>query len=163
MNNWIASDFHLGHKNIRKYEPTRPENFEELIFENLKEIPEEDTLYFLGDFCLGNDKYWHERLREFKFKKFLIRGNHDRKTATWYRNSGWDDVLFKLGIDVLGHRCVLIHNPEHCTEGVKYIIHGHLHSKTHLIKNKNKQILYSLELFNYKPIILEDLVFNYNF
>ena len=41
-------------------------------------VRKQDTVYFLGDFCLRNKEYTENILRQLKGKKFLIRGNHDK-------------------------------------------------------------------------------------
>ena len=41
-------------------------------------VRKQDTVYFLGDFCLKNKEYTENILRQLKGKKFLIRGNHDK-------------------------------------------------------------------------------------
>ena len=41
-------------------------------------VRKQDTVYFLGDFCLKNKEYAENILRQLKGKKFLIRGNHDK-------------------------------------------------------------------------------------
>ena len=41
-------------------------------------IGKRDTVYILGDFCLGNKEVTEKILRQLHGKKFLIRGNHDK-------------------------------------------------------------------------------------
>ena len=54
---WFTSDFHLGHFNIIRY-CNRPfadtREMDEVIVDRLNALVKpNDTLYFLGDFCLG--------------------------------------------------------------------------------------------------------------
>lgn len=60
----------------------------ETILHNVNStVKEDDTLYFLGDFAFG-DKTQIPRLRDrIKCRNlFLIKGNHDHKLASFYRD-----------------------------------------------------------------------------
>jgi calcineurin-like phosphoesterase family protein len=55
---WFTADFHLGHANIIRY-CNRPfaivEEMDQAILERLNgSVKVNDTLYFLGDFCMGS-------------------------------------------------------------------------------------------------------------
>ena len=41
-------------------------------------VRRQDTIYILGDFCLGNKERTQHILSRLRGKKFLIRGNHDK-------------------------------------------------------------------------------------
>lgn len=66
---WFTSDFHLGHSNIIRF-CKRPfanaHEMNEAIVERMNScVKPNDTLYFLGDFCLGSPRYvteYRERL-----------------------------------------------------------------------------------------------------
>jgi len=87
---WFSSDFHFGHTNIAGAKVSKWKegfrNFESVHEMNKtltqtinKYVKEEDTLYFLGDFCFGGHKntptYRHSLIcQDIK----LCRGNHDK-------------------------------------------------------------------------------------
>ena len=94
---WFVSDTHFGHVSILYFHPLRREacgvTLEELQTDKNSAIAKhdqwlinkwnetvrkQDTVYFLGDFCLKNKEYTENILRQLKGKKFLIRGNHDK-------------------------------------------------------------------------------------
>ena len=94
---WFVSDTHFGHVSILYFHPLRREacgvTLEELQSDKNSAIAKhdqwlinkwnetvrkQDTVYFLGDFCLKNKEYTENILRQLKGKKFLIRGNHDK-------------------------------------------------------------------------------------
>ena len=60
---YFTSDWHLGHANIIKY-CERPfksvSDMDRILIQNYNEIvDQDDTVYFLGDFCFHKDvKYW---------------------------------------------------------------------------------------------------------
>ena len=97
QNIWFVSDTHFGHVSILYFHPLRREacgvTLEELQSDKNSAIAKhdqwlinkwnetvrkQDTVYFLGDFCLKNKEYTENILRQLKGKKFLIRGNHDK-------------------------------------------------------------------------------------
>jgi calcineurin-like phosphoesterase family protein len=57
-NTWFTADFHFGHNNIIRYcnRPFRNgEEMDQTILEPLNaSVKPNDTLYFLGDFCIGS-------------------------------------------------------------------------------------------------------------
>lgn len=94
---WFVSDTHFGHVSILYFHPLRREacgvTLEELQADKDSAIAKhdqwlinkwnsvvrkQDTVYFLGDFCLKNKEYTENVLKQLKGKKFLIRGNHDK-------------------------------------------------------------------------------------
>lgn len=143
---WIITDTHFGHENIIKY-CNRPSNFSELILNNLFCIEDGDILIHLGDFCIGSDKYWNKVFfaRLPKITSVLVRGNHDKKTDNWYLRNGWSfvcDSFCSKGF-IFSHRPIdEINN-----------IHGHQHNKF----NYDSNILISLELNKYKPILFDKI------
>ncbi len=146
MNYWLISDTHFGHN-----KNNRPEGFEDRIMSNLRIIQPNDILIHLGDFCMGGDKYWHRRFMEnSKAKKhWLIKGNHDSKSLSWYVNLGWDIVAEQILIKLYGKPILFSHQPRP-TGDYTINIHGHLHSDNHrgiiinphnfLIKDNDKSI-----------------------
>ena len=94
---WFVSDTHFGHVSILYFHPLRREacgvTLEELQSDKNSAIAKhdqwlinkwnetvrkQDTVYFLGDFCLKNKEYTENILKQLKGKKFLVRGNHDK-------------------------------------------------------------------------------------
>jgi calcineurin-like phosphoesterase family protein len=165
MNYWITTDTHFGHENLTKL-CGRPPGFSEKILINMnRTITCPDIMIHLGDICMGDEEYWHKELSKWCCaKKWLIRGNHDKKSDTWYLEHGWSFVGELIWLNKFGKKIVLSHKP---VEDIGYDIniHGHFHnSDLHLhepelvaIKN-NKQHLVALEYLNYMPINLEKII-----
>ena len=149
---WLLSDTHLGHDNlILKDYSDRPVDFEEKIKKNcLNSIKDNDILIFLGDYCIGNDKKWHNYLLgELKCKKWLIKGNHDRQSTTWYFNNGWDIVCDELILNIFGKRILFSHRPINA-DYFDLNIHGHCHNNDH--RDENDEFRFSKK---YKLVYLE--------
>ena len=161
---WIISDTHFGHRNMELPDHGgRPPEFEKLIFDNLYKVVKQDVdvLIHLGDLSFGEKEPWTLRLREICFDEiWLLRGNHDNKSLSWYLHEGWSFVGDELLIEMFGKRILLSHKP---IKGDYFDlnIHGHLHSSTDSHRgemiNDGKHWLFSLEEQNYKPVNLQDI------
>jgi len=130
---WVIADTHFGHDKMLTL-AGRPDNFEGKIINScIRLIKETDVLIHLGDFCIGRDKFWNEWFtRNIKCKKWLIRGNHDRQTDTWYLNHGWDFVGDSVTLNRYGHTILLTHKPVDSLDAEFGInVHGHLHGDDH--------------------------------
>lgn len=85
MSIWITSDLHFNHQNILKYEPaSRPfetvEEMNETLINNWNSyVNDEDTVFILGDLCMGQVSEAAALVNRLKGKKILVRGNHDTK------------------------------------------------------------------------------------
>lgn len=168
MNYWLLPDPHLGHFKMEKW-GMRPEGFTEKILKNLAVISPDDVFVCLGDVNMGNDKYWNYKLMSSLFPtthKWLIKGNHDRKSDTWYLSNGWDFVSDEIFLNKHGARILLSHYPIGIIQsGFRFDInvHGHFHNNPKerweprlrdILSNKN--YLLALEEMDYKPIKMDD-------
>lgn len=124
----ITTDTHFGHEKIKDF-GDRPDGFEELIIENLEKYANPtNILVHLGDIAWSKDKYWNRRLTSMPYKKkWLIRGNHDKKSDEWYLNNGWDFVGTRLSIVFEKKVMLFSHKPQELF-AVDYNIHGHFHN-----------------------------------
>ena len=120
INVWFTSDFHLGHRNIIRY-CNRPfdsiEDMDATLLANLnRKVGENDVLYFLGDFCLGDaDQAKLYRDRIVCRNIHMIEGNHDttlRALAGAF--CSWNQLA---EIRVGGQRIVLCHYAR-CGSGI---------------------------------------------
>ena len=135
MNFWVMPDLHLGHNKMHDY-CKRPFGFETKILNQIKhKVKPDDVLIVIGDFCVYRDEYWHERLVEYcPGKKWLCRGNHDRKSLTWYLAHGWDFVAESIIINAFGKRIALSHKPLTLwddSDDFDINVHGHHHNTLH--------------------------------
>lgn len=161
MNYWILTDTHFGHSLMHKY-CERPEDFEERIFKKVhSKVRADDVLIHLGDFCIGKDEYWHQKFMLMcSCKKWLIRGNHDNKSTTWYHRNGWDLVADRVHLNIFGKTIIFSHRP--IDDDGDYInIHGHHHNTGHHPEDETdkRHKLIFLE-HEYSPINLRGIVEN---
>lgn len=126
MNFYLTSDSHFGHENMVNWS-LRPVDFNERLWKMFDQIPEDSILIHCGDITMGSDATTHMKLQTYKFKKWLVRGNHDKHSISWYVKNGWDFVADEIVIDMFGNKFLFTHVPQPKREGISKNIHGHLH------------------------------------
>lgn len=159
---WLITDTHFFHDaTIKEDFCGRPSNFNELILSNLRYfVAAQDILYHLGDVIF----YKNDKLREMLdsvpcARKYLIRGNHDKKSSGWYIRNGFDGVFDAVVVgDVL-----LSHRPQRVLpSGVRINVHGHFHNTDHRRLepeynewyDPSRHRLLAIEYTDYKPVKL---------
>ena len=165
---WVIADTQFNHVEKMMGCCGRPQNYEQKILQHICNIPihNEDVLIHLGDICIGRDKYWNNALTSaYAGKKILVRGNHDKKSNSWYMNHGWDIICESFIDRMYGALIWFSHKPIGCPELYDMNIHGHFHNSSHhihepeLVAIKNdKQMLFCLENEHYAPVPLRTLV-----
>ena len=165
MNIFLIADTHFGHQELinKKY---RPANFNKLLFNSLKKLPENSVLIHLGDVCLGSDAENHGKyIESLKCKKWLVKGNHDNKTNNWYLEHGWDFVSTAFIGRYFGKKVLFSHRPKIIHDAIDLNIHGHFHNSDHrwqepelVVRLTKRHRLFSAETSKYKPILLEDFI-----
>lgn len=144
----------------------RPEGFEQIILDELRKVLlPTDILIHLGDVCIGNDAEWHRKLIELPGKKWLIKGNHDHKSNSWYLRQGWDFVGDAFRDTYFGKNILFSHVPHYWDGWHDLNIHGHFHNTDHrrtepeLQERKNGyQKLLALEYTDLKPVLLKNFI-----
>ena len=155
---WVVADTHFGHNEIVGY-CGRPLDFGARILRNVSSLVQSrDVLIHLGDVCIGNDAHHHHTLREHcSGLLWLVRGNHDRKTTTWYLRNGWDWVGDSMELSMFGHDLIFTHRPLPDTGG-RLNIHGHLHNTEHRTAYEDEYHKLILMEHSYCPVDLRRLV-----
>ena len=125
---YIASDFHLGHRNIpkyRKYINSVEHNTQLILDEWLARIKKRDTVYLLGDIAFDKEHLY--MLGNMPGNKILVRGNHDNFVSTHELL----DVFSKVEGAMKKWHMWLTHIPIHPNElRHSFNIHGHVHTAT---------------------------------
>lgn len=163
MNYWIISDTHFNHQKLEEW-GGRSDDWQEKLWQGLWDIPAEDVLIHLGDICIGDDSKVHHELSLVRCKMILVRGNHDKKSAQWYMEHGWDFVCDGLELLFHGHYLFLSHRPQRPDRYITQNIHGHTHGNLHRSEeyfdfyNKDYHKDISPEIVGYKPIRLDTFI-----
>ena len=165
MKYWLISDTHFGHDKTIEF-CGRPENFNELLLKGLNIVPVDSIFIHLGDICIGNDYDWHRKMfyELPRCRKILVRGNHDKKSNSWYYEIGWDFVCEQFRDTIFG-KDILFSHVQVKDEGYDFNIHGHFHNSNHRRQEpqytsilSEKNLLYAPETENYKPVNLEKFI-----
>ena len=165
VNFFVTTDLHLGHENLCKY-GVRPDGYEEKIWNGMKDLGENDILICLGDVAMKGERYAHEKyIIPLKCKKWLVIGNHDHKSNTFYLRNGWDFVSKKFYMKFMKKRILFSHKPQLSDGSFHINIFGHFHDSDHHHRERHlisrltpNHRLLALELTNYHPVKLESLL-----
>lgn len=170
MNYWLISDTHFNHTKLEEW-GGRSGDWQQHIWNGIKEIPRGDTLLHLGDICIGADAQIHDSLfvtgpgAAIGLRNILIRGNHDKKGLSWYTEHGWDFVCEGIFLKFEGKGILFSHKPQpRGFDNFDYNIHGHTHGNMHRSEeyndfySKDYHIDISPELVGYKPVRLDTLL-----
>ena len=168
---WLTSDCHFNHANILKYCPeSRPfetiEDMNEVIIKNWNSVvQDDDTVYVLGDFFMGQVEKIKAIFYRLKGHIILIRGNHDtEKRIALYQELG---VPVK-DIDYLSYKgrfFILCHFPIASPEFVEMVrkdnsevilLYGHIHDQAPT-GYKDGTFHVGVDTNNLTPIALEDI------
>ncbi len=155
VKSFIISDLHLGHRNIVKY-CSRPfinthEMNVALVANWNNAVSNNDTVYFLGDLSRRTD-FWFEKLNG---NIVFIKGNHDSsEKIKFYQN---------YVLEYRGYKFFLSHRPNQAPKDwTGWSIFGHVHNNRleeyPFIDIENKRINISIELIDYRPMNIDDLI-----
>jgi len=125
----LTTDTHFNHKKIQEY-CGRPDGFEQKIVSGWKDLrKDKHILIHLGDVCIGRETEAHEKyIIPLTVKKILVKGNHDKKSNTWYMEHGWDWVCESMTFKRGGKNVLLSHEPKVWDGYWDINIHGHFHN-----------------------------------
>lgn len=168
---FFISDTHFLHSNILEY-CSRPfsstqEMDEQLISNWNSVIGQEDEVYHLGDFALGNKFLVDKILTRLLGKIHFIRGNHDqwlRKSAVAEQRLVWVKDYYELKVQdeemdltqflVMSHYPILSWNK--ASHG-SWMLHGHVHSTTDPLNETTARLDVGVDSHKYFPISYEQI------
>ena len=139
-------------------------------------VKKQDTIYFLGDFCLSNREETEKILKQLHGKKFLIWGNHDKslkgleryfvdcadiKEAKFTNNQfPFIDPEEAFSVEMC-HYPLLSWNRRN---NGSCMVHGHAHSNCDKVNDEMKELRVDIGIdcpkWNYQFVELEQL-YNY--
>ncbi|MGA2490670.1 MAG: metallophosphoesterase [Anaerolineales bacterium] len=126
---WLIADTHFFHENIGLY-CTRPDGWQDLIIQNWNSfIKPSDIVFHIGDLALGKKENIENLVPLLNGKLYLMRGNHDRRGAAFYRSLGITLVKDPYYLDhSSGLRLVFSHRPIVPLSPGVFNLHGHIHN-----------------------------------
>ncbi len=160
---YLIADTHANHANIKTY-CDRPDNFTDMIVKNCQRmVKADDILIHLGDVAIGPPASAVNFVQSLPGIKWLVRGNHDGESYTWWVRAGFSAVCDGM---VFRH-CWLTHRPANrLPDGTTLNLHGHLHNVWHGFKPDNAgeykpapwRRLFALEYTSYAPVEFDKFV-----
>lgn len=157
MTIFFTADTHFGHANIIKY-CNRPyssvQEMNEMLIKNWNDvITPSDTVYHLGDFAFDNtpEKY----LVRLNGQKFLIKGNHDKKSC--FVLPGWTHVYDYKELKIEKQSIILFHYAMRVWNKASHgswSLYGHSHGNL-LDDPKLLSIDIGVDSHGYQPISFE--------
>jgi calcineurin-like phosphoesterase family protein len=165
---WFTADFHFGHANIIRY-CGRPfasaAEMDAAILDSLNAaVAPDDTLYFLGDFCMGIPANQYlaaatEYRRRIRCRNVhLIWGNHDRRVPGFAElfASAHDLLEVRLGgrLLVLCHYAMRVWNKSHTGKSCQ--LYGHDHGRLPELRG---QLTFDIgvDCWGFSPLSLEQV------
>ena len=169
---YFTADTHFNHANIIKF-CDRPFNDVEQMNETLINnwngiVSKDDTVFHLGDFCLGGAAEWTKLLDRLNGKIYLILGNHDLKNIRQGFIQLFEHVSMQMFITVDKQKMYLSHYPFLCFEGgykEVWQLFGHVHTRKNNtgIDAERLQYLYptqydvGVDNNDFKPVSFEEV------
>ena len=146
---FFTSDTHFNHANIIRF-CNRPfidvaQMNETLIANWNKVVGEDDTVFHLGDFCLGGAAEWTQVLNRLNGKIYLIMGNHDLKNIRQGFIQRFEHVSMQMHIEIGKQTIYLCHYPFLCFEGgykEVWQLFGHVHTRKNNTGNDAERLQY---------------------
>lgn len=162
MKYYISADRHIWHRFVTNL---RWVWFLDKLKKKVSNLPEWCTLIILWDILFGNPEEL-AFLRDLKFSKRLIMGNHDKHSKQKFREY-FDIVVDEITMNVYGKKIVLSHKPIFDSRYFDFNIHGHFHDidLTHCMNLEfseyaytEKHKLYSPEIRHYQPLPMDSII-----
>lgn len=160
-NTWFISDTHFYHEKIIGYCDRPFATIDEMNSTLIKNwnntIKQSDIVWHLGDFALYRTKEQVQQLvSQLHGEIRLIKGNHDRHSNIFYRESGFKEVYDHPII--INDFMVLSHRPLPIVEGSGLInIYGHIHNLEDYKTWDNQSACMCVERHNYTPVSLKEI------
>lgn len=155
---FFIADTHFFDENIIKYENRPFADTDAMLKEIMRRwnetVAASDRVFVLGDWISASqaDKI-HDLsvFKKFLGHKFLIRGNHDKKTDAFYAECGFIKVYdFPV---ILDNFWILSHEPLYVNNNMPYAnIYGHVHGNDMYKDYSAHSYCVSAERIDYKPI-----------
>lgn len=123
---WFTSDTHFGHENIIKYcnrpYPGVPEMNTDLLINWNNTVQPDDTVFHLGDVCMGRMDESLQFVSRLNGQKVLILGNHDRPYLGWFKGEKRDRWIQRY----LDAGFTTIHDDAYVTMGNRVFYLNHI-------------------------------------
>lgn len=131
----------------------RAKQMNQMIIENWNDVVKpQDTVYHLGDVCMGRKKDVPEIIQKLNGNIHLIRGNHDGRYMDIYEEE-FESVSYQryLDLDFAEKDVILTHRPQD-RDYDRFTICGHIHEKWKFLPNR---LNVGVDVWDFKPVPLK--------
>ena len=139
---FLIADTHFGHnKMVDIWGKRKASHNEDMVEAWNSVVGKHDVVLHLGDLTMTGKEETLKYTSRLRGKKYLIRGNHDEASDTWFSDVGFTTIpaafqVFKDKYDK--YQSVLFtHVPVADMPTNWFNIHGHLHGDAHRMKLKD--------------------------
>ena len=169
MANWFSSDHHFGHENIIRFCKRPFKSVGAMNFEMTRRwkyiVAPRDTVYYPGDFAMGDVEACPKFCGRLHGTKNLVRGNHEKGYERMLA-VGFAEVLENVVVEIDGTRVWMNHYPtDNSVDHRGYVrpnapgpydiaVCGHIHQKW---KVKDRCVNVGVDVWDFKPISLADV------
>lgn len=162
---FLIADTHLFHTKLWEVWG-RPKDSDDRIIKNWnKVIGKNDKVLHLGDVIFSNKEKATEVFSKLNGDKYLIRGNHDGQSETWFKDLGFTTVepIFKRFKDKYENWINVLFTHEPVLEKLPkgwFNVHGHMHGNTHRGTLPNAEQYYDVgvDANDFTPIPLYEVL-----
>ncbi len=167
---YFTGDTHFNHDKDFIWQPRGFQNVEkmnETIIKNWNDvITDNDEVYHLGDFFLGEQSEINKILHRLKGKIHLIIGNHDTDSRIeFYKNHPKIiEIAYATRLKIANKTLMLSHYPmltanyDDKPKKAVYCLHGHIHSKEKHFDDLPYLYNVGCDAQNCKPRLAEDVI-----
>lgn len=128
-------------------------------------VSDEDTVYILGDVCMGDLESGIDKLKQLKGHKHLIRGNHctDNKVLRYMEENIFESIQYATMIKYKKYNFYLSHYQTYMGNydmqmSKTWCLHGHTHSKFEFDDNIAKNFNVALDAHSCYPIEIDEVL-----
>lgn len=173
----FTSDLHLGHMRICEL-AGRPfssvDEMNEILIANWNgNVTDDDVVWVLGDFVMGQKSETLPLVEELNGHIRLIPGNHDRVFPSDRQIEKWRPQYEAVGIEIMPAECELLPGILMChfpfegdshaddrytsnrpTDAGQLLLHGHVHEQW---KVRGRQVNVGVDVWDFRPISLDEI------
>ncbi len=162
---FVVSDTHFGHAKMVDIWGVRRENHnEEMIRVWNDTIKNDDVVLHLGDLTMVNKEATKAFTLKLNGRKYLIRGNHDGNSDTWYKQCGFE--VIPAAFQRFGQKdgswmpVMFTHEPVYDLQKGWFNVHGHLHGDMHRGNVPNGDFYFDagVDANEFKPVALFEIL-----
>lgn len=155
---WIIADTHFFHVNIGRY-CDRPAGWQALIMQNWQRLIRSDEMVLhFGDLALAGKAVVTELMKQLLGQIFMLRGNHDRFSRTFYQSLGINLIPDPYEMQYpSGQKLIFSHRPILPLEPDVLNIHGHIHNNP-APELGPQHVNVSIEVREYRPWRLSEIL-----